>query len=86
MLSSLRDELEEVFRDVFDDQGVTLRDEMTANDIERWDSMTHNNLIIAVERRFRVKFATAELSSLKGEDQNIGAFVGLITRKLDAGS
>jgi len=84
MSTKLRDEVEEVFRAVFDDQAIVLRDEMTADDVDGWDSMTHINLIIAVEKRFKLKFATAEISALKGKDQNVGTFLALIQKKLGA--
>ncbi len=84
MLTNLRDDVQDVFRAVFDDPALVLRDDMTAYDVDGWDSMNHINLIIAVERRFKLKFATAEISLLKGEDQNVGTFLALIQRKLGA--
>jgi len=81
-MEQLRMDLQEVFRDVFDDEGIVLEDGMTAEDIEGWDSLMHINLIIAVERRFGIKFATAEISGLKAEDQNVGAFLHLVGAKL----
>lgn len=84
MASSLRDDVQEVFRAVFDDPTLVLRDDMTADHIDGWDSMNHINLIIAVERRFKLKFATAEISALKGDDQNVGTFLALIEKKLGA--
>jgi acyl carrier protein len=81
-MEQLRTEMQEVFRDVFDDEGIVLRDETTAADIDGWDSLMHINLIIAVERRFGIKFATAEISSLKADDQNVGTFLRLVAGKL----
>jgi len=83
-MNDLTDQMQEVFRDVFDDEELTLADEMTALDIDGWDSLMHINLIIAVERRFGVKFATAEISGLKGDDQNVGTFCQLVAKKVDA--
>ncbi len=80
-MSETRSQLQEVFRQVFDDPGIELRDEMTAADIEGWDSVTHIDLRIAVERALEIKFATAEMSRLKEADQNIGSFVRLIDSK-----
>ena len=73
---------EEVFRQVFDDPGIVLREEMTADDIDGWDSLTHINLIIALEREFRIKFATAEISKLKEDGQNVGSVLGYVEKKL----
>lgn len=84
-MEQLRTEMQEVFRNVFDDEGIVLRDETTAADIDGWDSLMHINLIIAVERRFGIKFATAEISSLKADDQNVGTFLRLVAGKLKSG-
>ena len=75
-------QLQELFREVFDDDELILRPEMTAKDIEGWDSLRHVDLIIATEARFRVKFATAEIARLADRDRNIGSFLELIAQKL----
>lgn len=69
--------LQEVFREVFDDEDIVIGEETTAEDIEGWDSLTHVVLIVAVEDEFGVKFSIAETSSLK----NIGDFIKLIDNK-----
>src|SRR3954447_12829375 len=84
-MSDLRNELESVFQNVFGDDEIALKDEMTAADIDGWDSLAHINLIIAVEKRFGIRFAAAEISTLKGEGQNIGTFMKLIQAKRNAG-
>ncbi len=81
-MDDVRSQLQEVFRDVFDDPALVLRDEMTANDVEGWDSLAHINLIIAVERRLKIKFAMAEISRMKEPGQNIGSFLRLVEGKL----
>jgi acyl carrier protein len=70
-------ELTQVFRDVFDDDDIVLTPEMTADNIDGWDSQTHVILIVAAEQRFGIKFRTAELESLK----NVGHFAQLIYTK-----
>jgi acyl carrier protein len=75
------EQVQDVFRDVFDDPSLILKDEMTADDIIGWDSLAHINLIIAIERRLRVRFATAEISRLKENGANIGSLLDLIARK-----
>jgi acyl carrier protein len=67
-------ELSAVFRDVFDDETITLRPETTADDIDGWDSQAHVTLVVATEMRFGIRFRTAELESLR----NVGDFVRLI--------
>jgi acyl carrier protein len=83
-MDDLRGELQQVFREVFGDDEIRLRDEMTAEDVDGWDSLAHIDLIVAVERRFGVKFATAEISTLKDDGQNVGSMLGLLSRKLAA--
>ena len=74
----IREKLQEVFCDVFDDEDIVLSDEMTADDIEDWDSLAHIQLIVAAEKAFSVKFSTAEVQRMK----NVGEFIILIGSKL----
>jgi acyl carrier protein len=73
----VRTRLNAVFRDIFDDETINVTDAMTAKDIEGWDSLTHVNLVVAVEKAFAVSFTTKEISGLA----NVGDFIGLIVRK-----
>ena len=72
------EELTPVFRQVFDDNSISLTRNSTADDIDDWDSLTHMNLVIAVELRFKVKFALGELQTLK----NVGDMLDLINKKI----
>jgi acyl carrier protein len=76
------DRLQEIFRDVFDDPELVLKDEMTAVDVDGWDSLAHINLIIALEREMGIKFATAEISKMKEPGQNVGSFRRLVEFKV----
>ena len=69
--------LNEVFRDVFDDEDITVNDETTANDIEDWDSLEHINLIIAVEKAFNIKFNMGEVNDFV----NVGEMVDKIVER-----
>jgi acyl carrier protein len=71
-------ELNSVFRQVFDDNSLTVTRATTANDIDEWDSLTHMNLVVAVELKFGVKFALGELQSLK----NVGDLADAVQRKM----
>lgn len=73
-----RERLQEVFQDVFDDDEIEITRETTAEDIDAWDSLTHVQLIVAVEREFGVKFSTVEVMKMK----NVGEFIDLIDKKL----
>jgi acyl carrier protein len=75
-------QLGEVFEDVFDET-IALRESTTAQDVDGWDSLTHVRLMMSVEKRFRVRFSTFEISNLA----NLGELVSLIQAKVrDAGT
>jgi acyl carrier protein len=80
-MSNTLTELQDVFRQVFDDEDIELTESTTADDIDGWDSMMHINLIIAIEKRFGVKFAAAEIASMKAEGQNLGGLLQLLEKK-----
>ncbi|MDO4284182.1 MAG: acyl carrier protein [Eubacteriales bacterium] len=67
-------DLNEVFRDVFDDESITVDEETTSEDIDGWDSLEHINLIAAVEQEFGVKFTMGQVVSMK----NVGEMVDII--------
>ena len=75
--SEIYAKLTPVFEDVFDEE-IALTPELSADDVEDWDSVTHIRLILAIEEAFGVKFAAAEI----GEPENVGELVALIERKL----
>lgn len=66
--------INEIFRDVFDDEELVVSAETTAADIEGWDSLVHVNLVISIEKNFDIKFKMEEFSTLR----NVGAMVELI--------
>ena len=72
------DQLNEVFRDVFDDESITVDDDTTADDIEDWDSLEHINLLSAVEEQFGVKFNMGQIVTLK----NVGEMVDVILEEV----
>ncbi|MDD3412975.1 MAG: acyl carrier protein [Lachnospiraceae bacterium] len=73
-----QEKLQEVFRDVFDDEEIIIDADTTADTIDAWDSLTHVQLIVAVEKEFSVKFSTVEIMKMK----NVGEFIDLINKKL----
>lgn len=72
-----KERLQEIFRDIFDDDELIIKEDMSANDIEDWDSLAQINLIIAIEKEFKVKFKLDEVSNLK----NIGEMLELLSKK-----
>ncbi|HXQ53707.1 MAG TPA: acyl carrier protein [Stellaceae bacterium] len=69
--------LTEIFHEVFDDDAIVLKPELTAKDVKGWDSYKMVNIIIAVEERFGIKTRTQEIDKL----QRVGDFVKLIEAK-----
>jgi acyl carrier protein len=70
--------LTSVFRDVFDEDDLVLTPEITADDVDGWDSLSHIRLVLAVSKSFGVKFSASEIGGLK----NVGEFVELIQKKM----
>ena len=71
--------LNEVFREVFDDETLIITDETNSDDIEDWDSLEQINLVVACEKKFNVKFDMKEIQALK----NVGEMVDTILSKLN---
>ena len=72
------EKLNELFRDVFDDEDIVVTDETTAADIEDWDSLEHINLLVAIERSFGIKFTMGETTGMK----NVGEMADKIMAHL----
>lgn len=73
----LIEKLTTIFRKVFDDETIVLNDQMTANDIGSWDSLSHMLMIAQVENAFSIKFSLREINKLK----NVGTLIRLIESK-----
>jgi acyl carrier protein len=71
------DTLTQIFRDVLDDDELVLKRELTAKDVDGWDSLTHIRLLVTIERKFNIKFTLPEVRELK----NIGELTDLIQAK-----
>lgn len=72
------EELQEIFRGIFDDEELVISRDTTAEDIEDWDSLTHMQLITEIEKKFGIKFTTDEI--VKASD--LGEFIDIIEEKL----
>jgi acyl carrier protein len=70
--------LSEIFQDVFDEDHIEVTPELSAKDVDGWDSLTHIRLILTIEKAFGVKFSTSEIGKL----ENVGALVSLIKSRI----
>lgn len=71
-------ELTEVFHTVFEDESILLTREMTADDYDGWDSMSHVTLLMSVEDHFNITFEDWEIMNLP----DVGSLVDLVEKKL----
>lgn len=69
-----------IFRKILDDDKITLSATTTANDVEEWDSLNHLQLVVALEKHFKVKFTSSEIQNWK----NVGEMCNSISKKLPA--
>lgn len=70
------EKLNEIFRDVFDNESISVTDETTADDIEDWDSLTHISLLATIEDEFGIRFDMKDVIVLK----NVGEMADLIEK------
>lgn len=76
-MKEIEGKLQEIFREVFEDEELIIAADMTAEDIEGWDSLTHFQMIMEVEMEFGIKFTTDEIANLA----SVGELMNLIESK-----
>ncbi|OAV75084.1 acyl carrier protein [Bacteroidales bacterium Barb7] len=68
-----------IFIDVLDNEEIKLTDETTADDVDEWDSLSHIQLVVTIEKQLRIKFTSKEILSWK----NVGEMIDCIAKKLE---
>ena len=77
-MDSLLPEVQDVFRMVFDQPNLVITRESNASNVADWDSLTHVNLVTAVETKYKIRFALGELEELK----DVGDLLDLMQQKM----
>jgi len=70
--------VQDIFREVFDDEELIITDATNSDDIEDWDSLEHISLVVSMEKEFNMKFDLKEVGKL----ENVGGMIDLIMSKL----
>lgn len=70
--------VQDIFRDIFDDDSLIITDSTNSNDIEDWDSFEHIALVVSMEKEFNMSFDIKEVNKL----ENVGGMIDLIMSKL----
>jgi len=73
----IKSRLTPIFRELFLDDTIVVSENLTANNVAKWDSLSHINLICAVEKAFGIRFSIKDSRSMK----DVGELVGLIKKK-----
>jgi acyl carrier protein len=79
-MDNLLPEVQNIFRDVFDQPDLVITRASNAATVEDWDSLAHINLVTAIEKHYKIRFALGELQELK----NVGDMLDLMQAKLAA--
>ncbi len=77
-ITEILQQVNSIFKDVLDNENITIKKETTAEDVEDWDSLTHIQLVVAIEKHFKIRFSANEIQTFK----NVGEMCLSIQNKL----
>ena len=77
-ISDIITQLLPIFIDILDNGNIVLNEATTANDIEEWDSLNHIQLVVAIEKHFKVNFTAQEVQSWR----NVGQMCQAIQQRI----
>lgn len=75
--TEILEKVQEIFRDVLDNEDIVLSNDTIADDIDEWDSLSHIQLIVSIEKAFNIKFTSKEILSWN----NVGEMIDCIADK-----
>jgi acyl carrier protein len=75
--SKIIQQLNEIFIDILDNEDISLTEETKAKDVDGWDSLTHIQLVVAIEKHFKIRFTAREIQSWR----NVGEMLTCLEEK-----
>lgn len=73
------EKVNEICREVFEDEELVVTDATTADDVDTWDSLTHLSLICEIEKAYQIKFTMGEIQGFK----NVGELLDTIIKRVE---
>lgn len=67
-----------VFKDILDNDAIVVNEQSTADEVKEWDSLSHIQLIVGIEKYFKIRFTGSQINNFK----NIGEMCMCIQQKL----
>jgi acyl carrier protein len=76
--TEILNQINAIFVDVLDNEDIKIAEETTAKDVDEWDSLTHIQLVVAIEKHFKIRFTSSEIQSWA----NVGEMMDCIEKKI----